>query len=128
MVIRRTCHCFLNPSQGALSVSLGNSILERNLTGQSWTVGFTGNVIWSKDPNGNVSEISYTDNFGSGSNPDSGSGGTNGATFALPTLVTNALGHQARTQYDYTLGSVGGVKDVNGLIGKTEYDSIFKEQ
>ena len=82
-----------------------------------------GNVIWAKDPKGNVSTISYTDNFGSGSSPDSGSGGTNGATFALPTLATNALSHQAYTQYDYTHGVPTGIKDPNGVITKTEYDA-----
>lgn len=83
-----------------------------------------GNVIWTKDPKGNVSTISYTDNFGSGSSPDSGSGGTNGATFGRPTLATNALGHQAYSQYDYTRAAPSGVKDPNGVIAKTEFDAI----
>lgn len=83
-----------------------------------------GQVIASIDGRGYTSTISHADNFGSGSNPDSGAGGTNGATFAFPTLVTNALGHQAKSQYDYTLGEVTGVKDPNGVIAKIEYDSI----
>jgi RHS repeat-associated protein len=83
-----------------------------------------GNVIWTKDPRGNVSTVSYVDNFGDGSNPDSGVGGTNGATFATATQATNALGQQAKSQYNYTLGAATGAKDPNGVIAKTEYDSI----
>jgi RHS repeat-associated protein len=83
-----------------------------------------GNVIWAKDPRGNVSTISYADNFGDGSNPESGASGTNGATYALPTVATNASSQQAKSQYSYTLGAVTGVKDLNGVIAKTEYDSI----
>jgi RHS repeat-associated protein len=82
-----------------------------------------GNVIWSKDPKGYESSISYTDNFGDGSNPDSPGGGPNGVTFAFPTIVTNPLGHQATTQYNYTLGAPTAVKDPNGVIARTEYDA-----
>ncbi|HBB95760.1 MAG TPA: hypothetical protein DC054_10250, partial [Blastocatellia bacterium] len=83
-----------------------------------------GNVVLSIDPKGNGSTVSYADNFGDGSNPDSGSTGTNGATFALATLLTNALNHQSKSQYNYTLGAPAGMKDANGVISKTEYDSI----
>jgi RHS repeat-associated protein len=83
-----------------------------------------GNVVWAKDPRGNVSTISYVDNFGDGSNPDSGSAGNYGATFAIATQATNALGHVVKSQYNYTLGAATGVKDPNGVIAKTEYDSI----
>jgi len=83
-----------------------------------------GNVVWAKDPKGNVSTISYTDNFGDGGTPDAGSGGTNGATYAFATLATNALGHQAKSQFDYTRGVPTGAKDPNGVISKTEYDLL----
>ena len=83
-----------------------------------------GQAIWSKDPNGNVSTVSYQDNFGDGANPDAGVQGTYGATFALPSSVTNALGHQARMQYNYALGAVTGSKDPNGIITQTEYDGL----
>jgi RHS repeat-associated protein len=83
-----------------------------------------GNVIWAKDPRGFVSTVSYADNFGNGSNPDAGALGTNGATYAFVTLATNALGQQAKSQFDYTRGVTTGVKDPNGIIAKTEYDLI----
>jgi RHS repeat-associated protein len=83
-----------------------------------------GHVIWSKDPNGNVSLISYADNFGVGSNPDAGSAGPFGLTYAMATLATNAIGHQTKIQFDYTRGVPTGVKDPNGLIAKAEYDLL----
>jgi RHS repeat-associated protein len=82
-----------------------------------------GNVIWTKDPNNNVSTLSYVDNFGVGTNPDGGVAGINGPTFALPTLVTNALAQQSKIQYDYSLGAATGNRDSNGIITLTEYDS-----
>jgi RHS repeat-associated protein len=83
-----------------------------------------GNTIWSKDPKGNVTTASFADNFGNGSNPDAGSSGTNGLTYAFSTLVTNSLGHQMKAQFDYTRGVQTGVKDANGVVSKTEYDLI----
>ena len=83
-----------------------------------------GQVIWSKDPNGNVSTVSYADNFGSGDNPDAGVSGPNGATYALASVATNAVGHVVKMQYDYSLGAATGVKDANNVITKTEYDSL----
>jgi len=83
-----------------------------------------GQVVWSKDPNGNVSTASYADNFGAGDSPDSGVGGPNGATYALASLATNAAGHVVKMQYNYSLGAATGVKDPNGVITKTEYDSL----
>jgi YD repeat-containing protein len=90
-----------------------------------------GNVISAKDPNGKVSTISYTDNFGDGGNPDAGSGGTYGATFALPTLITSPVPNAgepqqtAKSQYDFSAGLLTGFKDRNGVITKTEYNDAF---
>ncbi|HEV8427566.1 MAG TPA: discoidin domain-containing protein [Pyrinomonadaceae bacterium] len=83
-----------------------------------------GAVIWSKDPNGNISTVSYTDNFGAGSNPDAGSAGPFGPTYAMATATSNALGHQTKIQFDYSHGVPTGVKDANGVIAKTEYDLL----
>ncbi|HEY8185434.1 MAG TPA: RHS repeat-associated core domain-containing protein [Pyrinomonadaceae bacterium] len=85
-----------------------------------------GQVISSKDANGNISFMSYADNFGPGVNPDPSAGvtGPAGPTFAMASTATNPLGHQVKVQYDYSLGAVTGVKDVNGVITKTEYDSL----
>jgi len=83
-----------------------------------------GQVVWSKDPQGHVSKVSYTDNFGNGTNPDSGVSGPAGPTFAMASTATNALLHQVKMQYDYSLGAATGVKDPNGIITKTEYDNL----
>jgi YD repeat-containing protein len=71
-----------------------------------------------------VTTASFADNFGNGGNPDTGSPGTNGLTYALATLISNPLGHQVRGQFDYTRGVQTGVKNANGVIAKTEYDLI----
>lgn len=80
-----------------------------------------GHAIWNKDPNGNVSTVSYADNFGHWSGP--GLGGPNGPTFAFPSLATNAAGHVVRMQTNYALGAVSGVKDANNVVTVTEYDT-----
>jgi RHS repeat-associated protein len=85
---------------------------------------YAGQVVWSRDPRGNETSVSYTDNFGNGSNPDSFVQGPNGATFAFPTSTTNAANQTATLQYDYSLGAGTGTKDPNGVINKTEFDSL----
>ncbi len=108
----------------------GNATRVRNWAGGSdYIYAYTqydnaGNVIKTKDPNGNVSTIFYTDNFGNGTIPDTGAGGNFGATFAFPTLATNALGWQSKVQYDFTLGAAAGTKDINDVISRVEFDSI----
>ncbi|MGI8835346.1 MAG: PA14 domain-containing protein [Pyrinomonadaceae bacterium] len=88
-----------------------------------------GNVVASKDANGNVASIDYTDDFGNGGNPGAGTGGTNGATYALPTLITSpapstgAPAHTARSQYDFSTGLLTGFKDRNGIITQTLYNN-----
>ncbi len=83
-----------------------------------------GQVVRTKDPKGYETMISYADNFGNGGNPDNASSGTHGASYAMPTLVTNALGQQTRTQYDYTFGAATGVRDAGGVITQSVYDGI----
>ncbi len=82
-----------------------------------------GHLIKAIDAKGNISTISYADNFGNGTNPDTGASGASGATFAIPTLATNPLGWQTKSQYDFTLGAVTGTKDINGVISRSEYDT-----
>jgi YD repeat-containing protein len=90
-----------------------------------------GNVVSAKDPNGNVSSISYADDFGDGSSPGAGVGGSYGATYALPTLLTSpdpgtgSGPHSARVQYDFSTGLLTGFKDRNNVITKTEYNDSF---
>jgi RHS repeat-associated protein len=85
-----------------------------------------GQVIWSKDPNGNVSTVKYWDSFGAGDNPEpvSTGAGPAGATFALASVATNAAGQVVKMQYNYSLGAASGVKDPNNVITKTEYDDL----
>jgi RHS repeat-associated protein len=90
-----------------------------------------GNAISTKDPRGNVTTISYADNFGDGDDPDNGSVGAFGPTFAFPTLITspppNSGGqpHTVRSQYDFSADLLTGFKDRNGVITKIEYNDPF---
>jgi RHS repeat-associated protein len=86
-----------------------------------------GNVVATKDANGNVTSLSYTDDFGDGSNPGGGVSGTNGATYALPTLITSppptpgAPVQTARSQYDFSTGLLTGFRDRNNIVSQTIY-------
>jgi RHS repeat-associated protein len=90
-----------------------------------------GNAVSTIDPNGNVTTVSFADDFGDGSNPGGGAVGTNGATFALPTLTTtppplpNQPQQTARSQYDFSTGLLTGLKDRNGTITQTFYNDPF---
>lgn len=90
-----------------------------------------GNVVSGKDPNGNISSVSFADDFGNGAVPGAGAAGTYGATYALPTLITSPPPRPgepvqtARTQYDFSTGLVTGFKDRNGVITQTIYNDPF---
>ena len=95
-----------------------------------------GNVVSAKDGRGNVSTVSFSDDFGAGAspdgnNPDAGSVPGSGQTYALPTLITGpppnagAQPHTARSQYDYWTGLLTGFRDRNGTITQTIYDDQF---
>lgn len=87
-----------------------------------------GHVVKTIVPNGsitNTATISYADDFGDGSSPGNHQFVPSNPTFALPTVVTNALGQQAKTQYDYTRGAVSGAKDANGTVTKTEQFDMY---
>ncbi len=87
-----------------------------------------GNVVSLKDARGNVSDISFEDDFGVGSNPGSLTYTPAKPTYALPTLITspdagNGSGrHTARSQYDFDTGLLTGFKDRNGIITQTIYE------
>jgi YD repeat-containing protein len=90
-----------------------------------------GNVVSVKDPRGNVTTISFTDNFGNGDNPDSGASGAYGPTYSLPTLITSPQPNPgeaqqtAKSQYDFSTGLLTGFKDRHGIVTKTEYNDVF---
>jgi RHS repeat-associated protein len=89
-----------------------------------------GNVVSAKDPNGNVASISFADDFGDGSNPGSGTNGTFGPTYALPTLITSppptpGAVQTARSQYDFSTGLLTGFRDRNNIVTQTIYNDPF---
>ncbi len=90
-----------------------------------------GNIVSTKDANGNVVTVSFVDDFGDGGNPGGGVGGTYGATYALPTLITSppptpgAPVHTARNQYDFSTGLLTGFRDRNNIVTQTLYNDAF---
>ena len=90
-----------------------------------------GNVVSLKDARGNVSTISFADDFGSGSNPGTPSQTPATPTYSLPTLTTSpppipgAPVHTARSQYDYSTGLLTGFRDRNNVIMQTIYNDPF---
>ena len=78
-----------------------------------------------------MTTFSYTDDFGDGSSPGTGSVGSNGATYALPTQVTSPPPNPgepqqtAHSQYDFSTGLLTGFKDRNGVITQTIYNDPF---
>lgn len=89
-----------------------------------------GNVVKTIDGNGNTTIIDYTDRYGtavgearSNTTPP-GLGG--GMSYALPTRVTNAIGHQGYIKYDYYTGKPVDAEDTNGLISSTYYNDILE--
>jgi len=90
-----------------------------------------GNPVSNKDALGNVTTLSYVDDFGDGSNPGGGGIGSYGATYAMPTLITSPPPQRgqpqqtARTQYDFSGGLLTGFKDRNGVITQTIYNDPF---
>ena len=65
-----------------------------------------GNVVEHVDARGMSTTISYADNF------DGSTGNLN--TYAYPTLVTNAEGHETETVYNYATGLPVSVLDARG--------------
>lgn len=90
-----------------------------------------GNVVGTKDARGNVTNVSFVDDFGDGSAPGAGAQGTFGATYALPTLVTSPppnpgeAVHTAYSQYDFSTGLLTGFRDRNGMVTQTIYNDPF---
>ena len=78
-----------------------------------------GNLVREKDPEGHATTYGWDDNYG---RPDANlsDGGARG-TFARPTLVRNALGHETRTQFDFETGRPVDQRDPNGVLTSLEY-------
>jgi RHS repeat-associated protein len=90
-----------------------------------------GNVVSAKDARGNVSTISFADDFGDGSNPGAPAQNPATPTYAFPTLITSppplpgAPVHTARSQYDYSTGLLTGFRDRNNVVTQTFYNDPF---
>lgn len=86
-----------------------------------------GNSVSAKDARGYVSTISYTDDYGDGTNPGGGTSTTN--TYAFPTVLTSpdpgGGAHVAKAQYDFSTGLQTGFRDRNNIIVKTEFNDPF---
>ena len=100
------------------------------INGGAYTVAYSqydeaGNVIRTIDPRDKSTTISYADNFGNGTNPETFSFTPTFPTFAFPTTVTNSLSKTVKTQYDYARGVVTGVKDANSIISTSEHNDNF---
>ena len=90
-----------------------------------------GNVVSTKDANGNVTTISFADDFGPGSNPGIPSQNPTTPTYSLPTLITSppplpgSAVQTARSEYDYSTGLLTGFRDRNSVVTQTIYNDPF---
>jgi RHS repeat-associated protein len=90
-----------------------------------------GNIVKKTDARGYATTFDFSDRFGSpdgnarlNSVPTELSTGSQ-ITYAFPTLVTNALGHTAYTQYDYYLGAAVDSEDANGVVSSAFYNDVL---
>ena len=90
-----------------------------------------GNVVSLKDQGGDISSVSFADDFGNGSNPGTPTQNPPTPTYALPTLFTSppplpgSPVHTARSQYDYSSGLLTGFRDRNNIVTQTIYNDPF---
>ncbi|MFL6208705.1 MAG: S8 family serine peptidase [Pyrinomonadaceae bacterium] len=86
------------------------------------TIGYntTGSAIFTRDPRGHQTTISYADAFSSTTDPNVMVGYN---TYAYPTAVTDADNNSATTQYNYDMGLVRRMQDPKGAAVRTLYDT-----
>ncbi|MGH9850212.1 MAG: RHS repeat-associated core domain-containing protein [Blastocatellia bacterium] len=87
-----------------------------------------GNVVKAIDAKGYATIFDFSDRFGSPDDdarqntPPTNPNWLNGqTTFAFATKITNALGHEAYTQFDYFLGRPVNSEDANGIVSSVTY-------
>ncbi len=86
------------------------------------------NVVKAIDGRGYATDFDFSDRYGA---PD-GEARANSApaelggqtSFAFATKVTNPLGHEVYTQFDYYLGRPVDVEDPNGSVTSTRYGTV----
>ena len=88
-----------------------------------------GNVVKALDARGYATTFDFSDRFGS---PDGEARSNSGAselggqsTYAFPTLVTNALGQTAYTQFDFYLGRAVDAEDANGIVSSAYFNDAL---
>lgn len=116
-----------NPTSTTSQIYLNGSVLGSISSYRQYDV--AGNVVKAIDGRGYATTVGFDDNFGA---PDAearlntapaGLGWQ--ASYAFPTTATNALGHTAYTQYDYSTGSVVNTEDANATVGSIRYDDVL---
>lgn len=88
-----------------------------------------GNGVKAIDGLGQATTFDFADRFGA---PDGEARSNSGASelagqsaYAFPTKVTNALGHEAYTQFDYYLGRAVDSEDPNGVKSSAYYNDLL---
>ncbi len=81
-----------------------------------------GNVVKTIDALGNETLFDYSDRYGSANGEAQSNELTGLFTYAFPTKVTNELGHETYTQYDYYLGKPVDSEDPNGAVTSFSYN------
>jgi hypothetical protein len=121
---------------GAGKMERGNATtVLRWVSGSQFTYEYSrfdilGNVVSIKDPRSNVTQYSFADDFGDGSNPGYGTAASP-PTYALATLITSPPPNSGesvqttRSQYDFSTGRITGFKDRNGVVIKAVYNDPF---
>jgi RHS repeat-associated protein len=88
-----------------------------------------GNVVKAIDAKGKATTLDFIDRFGStddDARQNTPPAELNGQmTYAFATKVTNALGQEAYTQYDYFLGRPVNSEDANGIVGSIAYNDTL---
>jgi RHS repeat-associated protein len=84
-----------------------------------------GNAVKAIDGRGYATDFDFSDRFGT---PDSNAQANSGSTelgsqisYSLATKVTNSLGHNSFTQFDYYLGKAVNSEDPNGVVSSFHY-------
>ncbi|HJP95486.1 MAG TPA: hypothetical protein VJ875_26295, partial [Pyrinomonadaceae bacterium] len=91
-----------------------------------------GNVVKIIDGRGYATVLDYADRFGTAADDEARSNSIpaelssqSQTSYAFPTKVTNALGHEFYTQFDYYLGEAVNVEDANGIVSSRYCEDLL---
>jgi YD repeat-containing protein len=88
----------------------------------------TGSPIFSRDPLGRQTSISYEDKFVNPNNPNDPNSIINNNTYAYSTTFTDAGNFSSSVQYNYDLGAVWRTQNPKGAAKRTLYDAAGRVQ